>query len=243
VIARSAADEHSGQPPHDARIGRIAARQHGVVTHRQLAAVGITGSALTRRVAAGRLVRLYRGVFAVGHVQHTRESSWIAAVMACGRGSVLSHLDAAALWRIYDAKGAAIHVTTTGWAGRGLPGVQAHRARNLDPEDVTVKAGIPVTTVARTLIDLSDVLPSDRLPRARPPSMPPFSALAATVPSGGQRRGSGTKRRHVRRNVPDLRLPQRAGHLHSGRRHDPQTKVKVKTRRRIELEATLLARR
>jgi len=56
-----------------------------MVTHRQLAAIGIRGSAVTRRVATGRLERIYRGVFTVGHAQRTREARWIAAVMACGR--------------------------------------------------------------------------------------------------------------------------------------------------------------
>jgi predicted transcriptional regulator of viral defense system len=137
-----------------------------MVTHRQLAAVGIRGSAITRRVAAGRLVRVYPGVYAVGHMPHTREARWIAAVMACGRGGVLSHLDAAALWQIYESRGTDIHVTTTSRGGRHLPGIQAHRARTLDPADVTVKDAIPVTTVARTLIDLTDLLPHDRLLRA-----------------------------------------------------------------------------
>ena len=137
-----------------------------MVTHRQLAVVGIRGSAITRRVATGRLERVYRGVFAVGHAQHTPEARWIAAVMACGPGAVLSHLDAAALWKIYESRTAKIHVTTTTRSRRAQPGIRAHRARNLDPADVTVKDGIPVTTVARTLVDLTDVLTSDRVLRA-----------------------------------------------------------------------------
>lgn len=71
-----------------------------MATHRQLVAVGIRGSAIRRRVASGRLERVYAGVYAVGHRQRTREARWIAAVMACGSGAVLSHLDAAALWGI-----------------------------------------------------------------------------------------------------------------------------------------------
>jgi len=147
-------------------LARLAARQHGVVTHRQLAVIGIRGSMLTRRVASGRLQRIYRGVFAVGHIQRTPEARWIAAVMACGQGTILSHLDAAALWRIYDGVGTKIHVTTTTRSPRRLPAIQAHRARRIHEEDVTVKDGIPVTTVARTLVDLTDVLSRDRVLRA-----------------------------------------------------------------------------
>lgn len=137
-----------------------------MVTHRQLIALGIRGSAVTRRVKTGRLQRIYRGVFAVGHTPRTAEARWIGAVMASGRGAVLSHLDAAALWRIYDGGGAQIHVTTASRSSRKVPGIQVHRARRLDPDDVTVRNGIPVTTVARTLVDLTDLLGSDRILRA-----------------------------------------------------------------------------
>jgi very-short-patch-repair endonuclease len=137
-----------------------------VVTHRQLEALGIHGASVTRRVASGRLVRLYRGVYAVGHVLRTRETRWIAAVMASGRGAVLSHLDAAVLWKIYESRTRLIHVTTATRSTRVQPGIRIHRSRRLDPADVTVKDGIPVTTVARTLIDLTDILPVDRVLRA-----------------------------------------------------------------------------
>jgi very-short-patch-repair endonuclease len=166
VNTPNAAYEHSGDPHPDRRLGRIAGRQHGLVTHRQLVAIGIRGSAITRRVATGRLQRIYRGVYAVGHLQQTSEARWIAAVMAGGPGAVLSHLDAAALWRIYDGAGARIHVTTTARSSRAVRGVQVHRARRLHPDDVTVKDGIPVTTLARTLVDLTDLLASDRILRA-----------------------------------------------------------------------------
>jgi very-short-patch-repair endonuclease len=86
--------------------------------------------------------------------------------MAGGPGAVLSHLDAAALWRIYDGAGARIHVTTATRSSRTVRRVQVHRARRLDPADVTVKDGIPVTTVARTLVDITDVLGGDRILRA-----------------------------------------------------------------------------
>jgi very-short-patch-repair endonuclease len=137
-----------------------------VVTHRQLVAIGIRGSAITRRVRTGRLHRVHRGVFAVGHIARTDGARWIAAVMAGGPGAVLSHFDAAALWRIYDGAGSRIHVTTGTRSSRAVSGIQIHRARRIDPADITVKDGIPVTTVARTLVDLTDVLGRDRVLRA-----------------------------------------------------------------------------
>ena len=78
-------------------IARIAARQHGVVRYDQLRWAGLVPSAITRRVRSGRLHRLHRGVYAVGHTDLTREGKWIAAVFACGEGAVLSHESAAHL--------------------------------------------------------------------------------------------------------------------------------------------------
>ena len=89
----------------------------------------------------------------------------MAAVLACGPGAVLSHLDAAALWKIYAGEGARVHVTTTR-AAHGPPGIRTHRTRLLHPDDLGEKSGIPVTSVARTLVDLTDLLGTDRLLRA-----------------------------------------------------------------------------
>ena len=87
----------------------------------------------------------------------------MAAVIACGQRAVLSHLDAAALWKIHEGQGARVHVTVR-WQ-RSVDGIWIHRSRRLGPEDVTVIEGIPVTTVARTLVDLTDLLSSERLLR------------------------------------------------------------------------------
>ena len=242
VGSSSTAYVHSDDPPPEARLARIAGRQHGVVTHRQLAALGIRGTAVARRVAAGRLVRLYRGVFAVGHVQRTRETRWIAAVMACGQGAALSHLDAAALWQIYESRGRAIHVTTTTRSPRTLAGIRVHRARRLDPADVTKKDGIPVTTVARTLIDLTDVLASDRVLRAIREAeylklLDPDTLIAAVQRATGRKRLTELKKA-LQRHRPGQIVREELEHrflelVHAAGLADPQTNVKVKTRRRI----------
>jgi very-short-patch-repair endonuclease len=210
------------------------------VTHRQLAAVGIRGTSVTRRVAAGRLVRLYRGVFAVGHLQRTPEARWIAAVMACGRGAALSHLDAAALWRIYESRGTTIHVTTTR-SPRTLPGIHAHRARTLDPADMTVKDGIPVTTVARTVIDLTDLLPSDRILRAMREAeylkLLDMDTLIAAVQRANGRRRLNELTQAIERHRPGQIVREELEHrflelVHAAGLPDPHTNVKVRTRRR-----------
>src|SRR5215207_3154402 len=95
----------------DAKVAAIAARQHGLVTLTQLIQAGIRRSALSRRVAAGRLHRIHRGVYAVGHAGLSPEGRWMAAVLGCGDGAALSHRSAAELWELIAPSQGAIHVT------------------------------------------------------------------------------------------------------------------------------------
>jgi predicted transcriptional regulator of viral defense system/very-short-patch-repair endonuclease len=223
------------------RLARLAAGQHGVVTRRQLAAIGIRGTSVERRVASGRLVRLYRGVFAVGHVQRTPHGRWIAAVMACGQGSVLSHLDAAALWQIYESRRRTIHVTTTTRSARTLSGITVHRSRRLDAEDVTKKDGIPVTTVARTLVDLTDILSSDRLLRAIREAeylkLLDLDTLIAAVQRANGRKHLTKLTDAINRHTPGQIVREELEHrflelIHEAGLPEPETNVKVRTRRR-----------
>jgi very-short-patch-repair endonuclease len=212
-----------------------------MATHRQLVAVGIRGSAIGRRVASGRLERVYTGVYAVGHRQRTREARWIAAVMACGRGAVLSHLDAAALWGIYDACGEEIHVTTTTRSAREISGIRAHRARRFDAADVTVKDGIPVTTVARTIIELTDVLASDRVLRAIREAeylkLLDLDTLIAAVQRAHGRHRLSVLKAALARHRPGQIVRRELEHrflelVHEVGLPEPQTNVKIRTRRR-----------
>ena len=88
----------------------------------------------------------------------------MAAVVACGRGARLSHLDAAVLWGFSDRLGPRVHVTVK--SHRSVEGLILHRTRRLDADETTRKNGIPVATVERTFIDLTDLLSDDRLLRA-----------------------------------------------------------------------------
>jgi hypothetical protein len=146
----------------DEAIGKLAARQHGVVARRQLLDAGLTSRIVETRVANGRLLRLHHGVYAVGHRQLRREGHWLAAVLAVPRG-VLSHREAATLHGFRDSGRRTVDVETTASVRRTLaPGLIVHRAV-LDPADVTARSGIPVTTPARTLVDLSALLTADQL--------------------------------------------------------------------------------
>lgn len=154
-------------PGPDAALARLAADQHGVVTVAQLERIGIRRRGITRRLAAGRLHRVYRGVYAVGHTSLSHPGRWMAAVLAVGPNAVLSHLSAAALWRMLRPSGP-IHVAVSTGSGRTGPrGIRLHRLVTLNERDVTRSLGIPVTTPSRTLHDLRRVLPPARVVAAR----------------------------------------------------------------------------
>ena len=128
-------------------------------------ALGLSSEAIARRLRSGRLVRLYRGVYTIAGTAPSRERRWAAAVLACGEGAVLSHLSAAALWRLSEKDPVVIDVSLPSRGKRMRDGVRVHRPRHLDPEDVTHHRGVPTTTVGRTLIDCAEVLGSRSLER------------------------------------------------------------------------------
>jgi predicted transcriptional regulator of viral defense system len=141
----------------DRRIAELAARQHGVVARGQLVALGLSEDAIERRLAAGRLHRLHRGVYAVGHTVLKVEGRWMAATLAAD--GVLSHATAAAAWELRPLGTGAIHVTVAGTAGRlRRGGIRVHRSRTLTPDDTTTRRAIPITTPLRTIIDLAATL-------------------------------------------------------------------------------------
>ena len=139
---------------------------HGVVSRDELLAHGIGRGSIARRLEAGRLHLIHRGVYAVGHPAISLHGRWRAAVLACGPGAVLSHRDAAHLWGIRQSARRDIDVTAPGRSRHRRRGITVHRPRTLHPGDVTVKDGIHVTTVARTVLDLADVVPTRQLRRA-----------------------------------------------------------------------------
>jgi very-short-patch-repair endonuclease len=170
----------------------IAERQYGVISRSQLLAVGIGETGVRERLRTHRLIRLHRGVFAVGHRVLRRQGHLLAAVMACGPGAVLSHASAAALWN---------------YAGRvKRSGVRVHRSGRLSPDEITVHERIPLTTVARTLLDLADVLPAQALKRAVNEEeylrLLDMTSLIAAVQNNPGRRGAKLPR--AAQGPPDL---------------------------------------
>jgi Protein of unknown function (DUF559) len=148
------------------RIAELATRQYGVVARWQLTAIGVGVGAIEHLIATAYLHQVHRGVYAVGHRTLDLRGVWMAAVLACGARAVLSHRDAAELWGFYKTRRRAIDVTAPGRSRHRSERITVHRPRSLDPRDVAVRDGIAVTTVARTLLDLAEVVRPHQLRRA-----------------------------------------------------------------------------
>ena len=146
------------------RIADIATVRDGAISRRDLLAEGMTRSAVAWWLGNGRLCPLHLGVYALGHVERSPLFAANAALLACGPDAVLSHRSAAALWRLIDGWPEQVEVTAPGRHRR--PGVLAHQTRSLPPSQVTRHRDLPVTTPARTLLDLAESLPEHELVRA-----------------------------------------------------------------------------
>jgi very-short-patch-repair endonuclease len=151
----------------DTRVARIAGRQYGIVTKAQVLAAGMSSSGVGRRLERGRLHRVHRGVYAVGHTAHSFRSLCMAAVLACGDGAVVSHRSAAALWRLLDPIDGPIHISVPSRSGRAKRrGIRIHRCPSLSTQQMTRKHNIPVTNPARTIADLRSELEAPQWRRA-----------------------------------------------------------------------------
>jgi very-short-patch-repair endonuclease len=150
----------------DRAIVAIAARQHGVISLAQLLALGLSERAIHARVAAGRLHRIHQGVYAVGRPDVTVKGKWMAAVLACGDGALLSHQSAATLHGLLKALSGRIHVTVPRRTAVARPGIRVHRSTCLAPQDRTGVDGIPCTGVPATLLGIAATAPRNVLESA-----------------------------------------------------------------------------
>ena len=143
-----------GDAAADRAAAAVAASQHGVVSAAQLLECGLTRTQLKHRVASGHLQRLCRGVYAWGHSELRPEGQLIAAVLASGEGAVVGFRSAIAHWELLPTAPAVIDIVAPGRGTRaGRTGIRLHRARRLDADDVTTHRRVPITSVARTLVD------------------------------------------------------------------------------------------
>jgi very-short-patch-repair endonuclease len=145
-------------------LARIASAGHGVVTRALLLDAGVTPDEIKWRVRRGDLIRVHRGVYRVGHRAPSVEATYLAAVLAAGQSALLFGRAAAHL--LWLVKGAAPAPEVIAPTERRIEGIRTRRERGLDARDAAVARGVPVTTVPRTLVDISSVLSLDALARA-----------------------------------------------------------------------------
>jgi very-short-patch-repair endonuclease len=183
----------------------LASRQHGVISRRQLIRGGLGVRTISRRVEAGQLHQLHRGVYLFGDGRVNRKATWIAAVLACGDESLLSHRSAGALWGIVRPRKGFIDVTSA--VGRQRPGLVVHEGAICDEDRMKVDH-IPVTTVARTLFDFAEVEDESGLwgaaeeaDRLRLLRVPELEAVCVRCP--GRR-----ALRPIRRLIDAVRMPE-----------------------------------
>lgn len=145
------------------KISRIADRQYGHVTRQQLLELGVPSQTIVNWARTRRLIRVYAGVYAVGHAQHTALARAMAAVLACGERAVLSHDSAAALWGVRTWP----RIPEVSCAlERRRPGIRTHRTETLITKEVRTRQNIRTTSPARTLLDIQDRLTDRQLTRA-----------------------------------------------------------------------------
>jgi Protein of unknown function (DUF559) len=155
------------QPSFEAAISALCLAQNGVFGLDQLVDLGLSPSAVRSRLAAGRLHRIHKTVYSlVPKALLKREGLYMAAVLACGAGALLSHRSAAVVHQLRDWGYTRIEVTVPRRSARAHPGVAVHRSTTLTAKDVTVVNTIPVTSLHRTLLDLADVVDQRQLERA-----------------------------------------------------------------------------
>lgn len=147
-------------------IAGIAGRQHGRVSHPQLVAAGVDRERIKRWRADGRLHLVHVGVYAVGHTAPSPLGDLMAAVLAGGEGSAVSHGCAGHALRILPQRPARPEITVATTAGRMRAGLVVHRVRALHHADVMRFQGIAMTTVPRILLDVAPRLALVALTRA-----------------------------------------------------------------------------
>ena len=139
---------------------QVASRQYGVMTTQHLRDAGLTEAAIEHRTNTGRLIRLHRGVYAVGHLGLHERAPAAAALLACGEGAMLSHHSAAELWGLGRATD--VEVTVPARRHPQRAGITVHRS-DVDPSDVRRKDGLLLTSPARTLLDLTAAVSASHL--------------------------------------------------------------------------------
>jgi very-short-patch-repair endonuclease len=178
-------------------VAALAERQHGVVSREQLRGIGMGEGAIDHAIASGRLFPLFRGAFGVGHSQVGEQGRMLAATLACGPATVVSHGSAAHLLGLWEKGPQSIHVIAPNQAGRKIPGIRTHHVPPPLGREVGAHEHILCTSPARVIVDLAGSVGDSSLRRTieqaavlRLLDVPEIDAILA----GPRRRGSATLR-------------------------------------------------
>lgn len=144
-------------------MAKLAESQGSVIAHRQLRELAVGQDAIEYRVHIGRLHPLFTGVYAVGTPTPPQRGLFMGAVLSCGEGALLSYTSAGAHRNLMKLGWGDVHVTVLRGHCADRDGIRVHRVRRLHPDDCDVLDGIPVTSLARTLLDLAEVVPRRKL--------------------------------------------------------------------------------
>ena len=136
------------------RLYDVAERQAGYFTTAQAREVGFSQRQLTYYVRSGHHRRVRRGIYRLALYPSSPHEDLFVAWLEAGRNAVISHESALMLHELSDALPDRVHVTIPRGASRRHPRLALHTSR-LDPQEVTALAGLPVTTVPRTIADVA----------------------------------------------------------------------------------------
>lgn len=181
------------------RCAEIATRQHGIATRAQLLEAGLSRSEIRTRLEKGALLGVHRGVYRVGHRAPSVEATYLAAVLACGAGALLCGRAAAFLFGLLDRSSAPPRPEVLARTERLVEGVGVRRSRAIAQEVASGFRGIPVTSVARTVVDLAAQLSLADLARAWHEACVRYRTTPANVEAVLHRRPNAPGSRNLRR--------------------------------------------
>jgi very-short-patch-repair endonuclease len=172
---------------------------HGVTNQSRLRDAGISASVIKRLRRTGFLHPRHRGVYIVGHLSLAPYAEEAAALLACGDGAVVSHGSAAYVWGLVADRPRQPEVTVVGRNPGRKPGIHVHRANRLEDRDLRTRHGLPVTSPARTVIDLATTEASERelesvIAEARVGHLLREGELERALRQAGRRPGTGRLR-------------------------------------------------
>jgi hypothetical protein len=192
-VAHKNREEHGKYGPGHWEVAALADRQHTMVAHRQLLELGVGQDAIEYRVHVGQLREVFTGVYTIASPELPGVGRLHAAVLSCGPGAVLSHRSAAHLWNVLPTARARPDVTTLRGRCADRMGINVHRVRRLHPHDLGTIDGIPVTSLARTFLDLAEVVSRRRLvfalEKAEKMDVLDLGAIKAVIARSPGRRG------------------------------------------------------